>query len=223
MRAKMIIAPWKTKLPFFINGKHKPIITRIEDEAKQGYEFLPTKDKIFNAYNNTPPENTSVVIIGQDPYPTPTHPIGLSFSVKADITPLPRSLINIFRELEEDTGNPAPVNGDLSHWAKQGVLLLNTALTVRAGDAGSHSKYGWEELTDETISFLSENYNNIVFILWGGHARKKVKLINQDKHCIIQSAHPSPLSSYRGFFGSKPFSKTNEYLEKHGKSTIKWS
>ena len=168
------------------------------------------------------PEEVRVVILGQDPYPTPGHAHGLSFSVEEDVRPLPRSLNNIFKELESDLGLAKPDNGNLEHWARQGVMLLNSTLTVEAGNAGSHAKYGWSELTDETIRHISDQCQHVVFILWGGHARKKKDLIDASRHLVIESAHPSPLSASRGFFGSRPFSRTNAYLTEQGRAPILW-
>ncbi len=165
--------------------------------------------------------DVKVVILGQDPYHGVGQAHGLSFSVQDGIV-FPPSLKNIFKELVDDIGCDYPTSGNLTKWAEQGVLLLNTVLTVRAGEANSHREKGWEYFTDATIRAISENLENVVFILWGRPAQMKEKLIDTSKHFILKAPHPSPLSSYRGFFGSKPFSKTNEYLLEHGKTPIDW-
>ena len=163
-----------------------------------------------------------MVILGQDPYPTPGHAHGLAFSVLPDVKPLPRSLNNINKELLSDIGVDNRHTGYLQAWAEQGVLLLNTVLTVEAGHAGSHQKRGWERFTDAVIRAVNAQQNPVVFVLWGGHAQKKAALIDTSKHLILQSAHPSPLSARHGFFGSKPFSQTNQFLQQHGRSAINW-
>lgn len=187
----------------------------------QNYNVFPPQELIFNAYNCCKLSETKVVILGQDPYFNPLQANGLSFSVNPNIA-LPPSLKNIFKELVSDIGCEYPKNGDLTKWACQGVLLLNSILTVREGMPDSHKKMGWAQITDVTISELSRLKSNVVFILWGGHAQKKAKLIDSTKHLIIESSHPSPLSVYRGFYGSKPFSKTNNYLKAAGISEIVW-
>ncbi len=190
-----------------------------EDSTKIIY---PEKSKRFLALELTSLPDTQVVIIGQDPYHGPGQAHGLSFSVEAE-TRLPPSLKNIFTELKDDLGIDRRQKGNLSAWATQGVLLLNAVLTVEEAQAGSHRQRGWETFTDEIIGQLSEKGKGIVFILWGSYAKKKKQLIDLSKHFIIESAHPSPLSSYRGFFGSKPFSKTNEILKSQNKSPIDWA
>lgn len=190
-----------------------------EDSTKIIY---PEKSKRFLALELTSLPDTQVVIIGQDPYHGPGQAHGLSFSVEAE-TRLPPSLKNIFNELKDDLGIDRRQKGNLSAWATQGVLLLNAVLTVEEAQAGSHRQRGWETFTDEIIGQLSEKGKGIVFILWGSYAKKKKQLIDLSKHFIIESAHPSPLSSYRGFFGSKPFSKTNEILKSQNKSPIDWA
>ena len=176
----------------------------------------------FAALNTTSLENVKVVILGQDPYHNYNQANGLSFSVKNGVT-IPPSLKNIFKELQSDLGYKIPTSGDLELWAKQGVLLLNATLTVRAHKPGSHQKIGWETFTDKIISLISEKYEHIVFILWGNFAQQKVKLIDEKKHFIIKSVHPSPFSARNGFFGSKPFSKCNEYLTSVKKENIDWN
>ena len=184
--------------------------------------ILPDMNLIFNALKLTPPEQVSVVILGQDPYPTKGNAMGLSFSVNSYM-PLPKSLQNIYSEIQSDLNINPPSNGDLTPWAKQGVLLLNSTLTVIEGHSASHSDKGWEILTDSIIKKISEYKKHIVFILWGRLARGKKRLISPNGgHLILESAHPSPLSAYNGFFGSRPFSKTNAFLIAHGKSPINW-
>ena len=184
--------------------------------------IYPNMNDIFNALKITPFKSVKAVILGQDPYHGEGQAMGLSFSVPNGI-PLPPSLVNIFKELSLDLSIPPAKSGDLTKWAKEGVLLLNTALTVRAGQANSHSKKGWEVLTDSIIKKLSDYNENIVFILWGNNARSNKKLIDATRHFIIESAHPSPLSAYNGFFNSKPFSKTNAYLKSKNIKEIDWT
>lgn len=181
----------------------------------------PEMDHIFNALHYTSFHNVKVVILGQDPYHGPNQAHGLSFSVKPKVK-LPPSLQNIFKELNNDLGYRVPDHGYLINWAKQGVLMLNTVLTVRAGEAHSHANKGWENFTDQIIKTLNQKSDSIVYILWGGAAQKKIALIDTEKHFIIKAPHPSPLSAYRGFFGSKPFSKTNALLKKSGLEEINW-
>jgi uracil-DNA glycosylase len=183
--------------------------------------IYPPADKIFSAFNFCSPANCKVVIIGQDPYHGPNQANGLCFSV-ADGVKVPPSLRNIFKELQSDLNVPAPITGNLENWAKQGVMLLNATLTVRAGEAGSHQKRGWEIFTDAGISMLSDTQENIVFMLWGAFAQKKEVLINANKHLILKAAHPSPLSAYNGFFGCRHFSKANSYLATKGREEVNW-
>lgn len=184
-------------------------------------ECYPPQNQIFRAFDLCALNKIKVVVLGQDPYHGNNQANGLAFSVGNDLK-LPPSLKNIFKELKDDMSIPIPKEGNLESWAKQGVLLLNATLTVRAHEAGSHQKMGWEKFTDRAIQLISESTKNVVFLLWGGYAQKKIKLIDESKHLIIKSPHPSPLSSYRGFFGSKPFSKINSYLEEKGKEKINW-
>ena len=181
----------------------------------------PDKYDIFNALNYTTYNDVKVVILGQDPYHGPKQAHGLSFSVKPGV-PAPPSLVNIYKELRDDLGCTIPNNGYLKKWADQGVLLLNTSLTVRAAEANSHRNKGWEIFTDAVISILNKREKPIVFILWGSNAISKEKLITNTAHYIIKSPHPSPLSAHRGFLGSKPFSKTNSFLQSHGEEVIDW-
>ena len=191
-------------------------------EKEAGQKVYPKGSDIFNAFLQTPFDEVKVVILGQDPYHGENQAHGLSFSVQKGITP-PPSLKNIFKELQTDIpGFKTPDHGDLTAWAKQGILLLNASLTVRAGSPGSHQKKGWETFTDKVISTISHKKTGVVFILWGAFAQAKSELIDQTKHFIIKSPHPSPFSAERGFFGSKPFSKTNAILEKEGKKPINW-
>ena len=182
---------------------------------------FPEEKNVFNALELTPFESVKVVILGQDPYHGFGQAHGLSFSVQKG-TPLPPSLKNIFKELQEDIGGEFPTEGDLSHWAKQGVLLLNTVLTVEEGNANSHKGMGWEKLTNRLIDSLNELKHPVIFILWGKPAQDKEKLITNPNHVILKSPHPSPLSAYRGFFGSKPFSRVNDILIQHGQTPIRW-
>ncbi len=184
-------------------------------------EIYPSMYDIFNAFKITPYKSIKAVILGQDPYHEPNQAHGLCFSVKEGIK-LPPSLVNIYKEIKSDVGIVEPTSGNLTKWANEGILLLNTTLTVRRGQANSHKDCGWTWFTDEVIKLLSKRDEPIVFILWGGNARSKKPLIDKSKHFIIESAHPSPLSAYNGFFGSKPFSKTNEFLKGIGVSPINW-
>lgn len=190
-------------------------------EEKKSHTIYPIGANIFAAFNNTPFESVEVVILGQDPYHGAGQAHGLSFSVQ-DGVQHPPSLQNIFKELRDDLGYAIPKEGNLSAWAKQGVFLLNTVLTVRASEANSHRGQGWEIFTDTVIKLLSAQKEHLVFILWGAPAGAKASLIDSQKHLILRAPHPSPLSSYRGFFGSKPFSKSNEYLTCNGKKPIDW-
>lgn len=191
-------------------------------EEQQQHTVYPPNAEIFAAFDHTPFDKVRVVILGQDPYHGPGEAHGLSFSVKKGIR-VPPSLRNIYKELHSDLELPIPPHGNLSEWAERGVLLLNTVLTVRHKTANSHQKKGWEQLTDKAISELSTRRENIVFILWGSKAKAKLGLIDENKHHVIQSAHPSPLAVRYGFFGSKPFSKTNAFLKSIGATPIDWS
>lgn len=194
----------------------------LQAEKEAGKVVYPRNADIFNAFNKTPFDKVKVVILGQDPYHGPNQAHGLSFSVQKGID-IPRSLINIYKELATDIpGFVKPAHGNLESWAEQGVLLLNATLTVRATEAGSHQKKGWEQFTDEVIKTLSDKKTGLVFILWGAYAQSKILLIDAAKHHIIKSVHPSPLSVERGFWGSKPFSKANAFLEKEGERPIDW-
>ncbi|MBS4223490.1 uracil-DNA glycosylase [Lederbergia citrea] len=196
----------------------------LREFLQEEYEKLviyPDKNDIFNALNYTPYQKVKAVIIGQDPYHGPGQAHGLSFSVKSDVK-IPPSLRNIFKELKNDLGFESPNNGYLVKWAEQGVLMLNTVLTVRQGQANSHRGKGWEIFTDKIISLVNKRENPVVFILWGRPAQEKIALIDTKKHKIIQSPHPSPFAARKGFFGSHPFSKTNEFLREIGEKPIDW-
>lgn len=194
----------------------------LQTEKDAGHTVYPKNAEIFNAFNTTPFDKVKVVILGQDPYHGPHQAHGLSFSVQKGIA-VPKSLINIYKELATDIpGFTRPSHGNLEGWAQQGVLLLNATLTVRASEAGSHQKKGWEIFTDEVIKTLSDKRTGLVFILWGAYAQSKIPLIDAGKHHIIKSVHPSPLSVERGFWGSKPFSKANAYLTQEGETPIDW-
>ena len=190
-------------------------------KRREEVRVFPEEKNVFRALELTPFESVKVVILGQDPYHGFGQAHGLSFSVQKG-TPLPPSLRNIYKELQEDLGGELPTEGDLSHWAKQGVLLLNTVLTVEEGNANSHKGMGWERLTNRLIESLNELNHPVIFILWGKPAQDKEKLITNPNHVILKAPHPSPLSAYRGFFGSKPFSKVNEILIQQGQTPIRW-
>ena len=206
--------------PLFKSDKYLAIRKFLIEEYS-AREIYPPMHDIYNAFKLTPYNSVKAVILGQDPYHEPNQAHGLCFSVK-DGVKLPPSLVNIYKEIKSDLGILEPMQGDLTKWAKEGILLLNTTLTVRRAQANSHSKCGWTWFTDEVIKLLSNRKEPIVFILWGGNARSKKALINKDVHFVIESAHPSPLSAYNGFFGSKPFSKTNDFLKSIGKTPIDW-
>ena len=213
---------WQRALaPEFQEDYFKKLKSFLVEEKKKGVVYPPGK-LIFEAFNRTPIDKVKVVIIGQDPYHGPNQAHGLCFSV-ADGVKIPPSLRNIYKELISDIGIEAPNNGNLSSWADQGVLLLNATLTVRAHEAGSHQKKGWEQFTDQAIQKVSEHCENVVFLLWGAFAQKKSALIDNNKHHILKSVHPSPLSAHRGFLGCKHFSMTNEYLIAQGKKPIDWN
>lgn len=221
--AVSIHSHWENILqPTFESPYFKVLIEFVKSAYATSSCYPPGK-MIFNALDLCPPEKTKVVILGQDPYHGPGQAQGLCFSVPNGI-PHPPSLINIFKEMEKDVGIPYPKSGDLTPWAKQGVLLLNATLTVQAHQAGSHQGKGWEKFTDQIIQVLSDRYESIVFLLWGGYAKQKLKLIDGEKHCVLTSGHPSPLSANRGYwFGNGHFSRTNQYLKEKGKEPIDWT
>ena len=202
----------------------KPYFEALTDFVRMEYQrgrCYPPGKLIFNAFNLCPFDQVKVVLIGQDPYHEPRQAMGLCFSVNDGI-PFPPSLQNIFKEIHDDTGASVPASGNLTRWAQQGVMLLNATLTVREHQAGSHQGHGWETFTDAVIKVLAEQREHLVFILWGSYAQRKGAFIDRSRHLVLQSAHPSPLSAYRGFFGNKHFSQANEYLKAHGVEPIRW-
>ena len=202
----------------------KPYFEALTDFVRMEYRrgrCYPPGKLIFNAFNLCPFDQVKVVLIGQDPYHEPGQANGLCFSVNDGI-PFPPSLQNIFKEIHDDTGASVPASGNLTRWAQQGVMLLNATLTVREHQAGSHQGHGWETFTDAVIKVLAEQREHLVFILWGSYAQRKGAFIDRNRHLVLQSAHPSPLSAYRGFFGNKHFSQANEYLKAHGVEPIRW-
>jgi uracil-DNA glycosylase len=202
----------------------KPYFRKLDefvDEERARHTVYPPEDEVFAALEATPFKDVRVLLLGQDPYHGENQAHGLCFSVRPEV-PIPRSLMNIFKELESDLGCRIPNNGYLMPWAKQGILMLNAVLTVRAGEANSHRGKGWERFTDTIIEHVSGKESPVVFVLWGGYAQKKIELIDTERHTIVKSAHPSPLSARHGFFGSRPFSKVNDALGEAGKPEIDW-
>lgn len=212
---------WKEVLQDEFHKPYFPALKNFLVEEKKKYRIYPPGAEIFAAFNHTPFRQVKAVILGQDPYHGPGQAHGLCFSVPNGVAP-PPSLVNIFKELKNDLGIAIPPHGNLQKWAQQGVLLLNATLTVRANQAGSHQKKGWETFTDRVIELLANEREHIVFILWGNYAQQKSHLIPAQKHCILKSVHPSPLSASRGFFGCGHFSATNRYLQSHNLSPIDW-
>jgi len=212
---------WRKRLESEFDKSYFTELAQFVEEEYATQTIYPNAKNIFKAFEICPFEATKVVILGQDPYHGPAQADGLCFSVQEGIKP-PPSLINIFKEIREDVGKPIPTSGDLTRWAKQGVLLLNATLTVRASSPASHQGRGWEIFTDAVIKLISDQKEKVVFILWGAYAQKKGDIINASKHLILKSAHPSPFSVYKGFFGSKPFSKTNAYLKSKGLAEVDW-
>jgi len=213
---------WKKVLDSEFRKPYFPVLKNFLVDEKKKYTIYPPGPRIFSAFNHTPFHKVKVVILGQDPYHGPGQAHGLCFSVPMGVQQ-PPSLKNIFIELQSDLNIPIPRHGNLEKWAKQGVLLLNATLTVRANQAGSHQKKGWEIFTDKVIETLSAERENLVFLLWGNYAIQKSALIDQGKHLILKSVHPSPLSASRGFFGCRHFSKTNGYLEQNNIEPINWN
>ncbi|MEQ9289246.1 MAG: uracil-DNA glycosylase [Cyclobacteriaceae bacterium] len=212
---------WKVRLrKEFESENFKQLVKFIKSEYQNGKIYPPAKD-IFNAFDYCPFDKTRVVIIGQDPYHGPGQAHGLCFSVNKNVK-APPSLVNIFKEIQDDLGLPIPNHGNLEHWAHQGVLLLNATLTVRASQAGSHQNKGWEIFTDGVIKILSETKENLVFLLWGAYAQRKGAVIDRSRHLVLESAHPSPFAVHRGFYGNKHFSKTNDYLASKNLTPINW-
>ncbi len=210
--------------PFFVEECHKPYFTELNKKIGAEYQrgtVYPPVDLVFNAFRQTPYGEVKVVIIGQDPYHEPGQAMGMSFSVPKGVE-IPPSLVNIYKELEDDLGILPAQSGDLSAWAKQGVLLLNATLTVRRGAANSHSTFGWQTFTDAVISYVDRKEKPVVYLLWGSFAQSKKALLHNTGHLILTAPHPSPLSAYRGFFGCGHFSKANAFLKEHGVKPIDW-
>ena len=218
-----IEASWKEILSDeFKKPCFRQITEHIKTEKEQGKVIYPPGSLLFNAFEQTPFHHVKVVLLGQDPYHGPRQAMGLSFSVP-DGVPKPPSLINIFKELYDDTGTPMPKTGDLTKWARQGVMLLNASLTVRAGEPNSHSRIGWHQFTNTVIEKISQRKNGVVFLLWGKFAQEKAELIDGKRHHLLKAAHPSPFAADKGFFGCRHFSKTNEFLVKQGLDPIDWA
>ncbi|MDX8387857.1 MAG: uracil-DNA glycosylase [Ghiorsea sp.] len=214
---------WKQRLSHEFEQEYMLSLRHfLKDELDAGKVIYPPAENWFSALNTTTFEQVKVVILGQDPYHGPQQAHGLCFSVQPEVA-IPPSLRNIYKELVDDLGITAPEHGCLLSWARQGVLLLNSVLTVESGQAGSHQGKGWEMFTDKIIQRISDEKEHVVFMLWGGYAHKKGKVIDADKHLVLKQVHPSPLSAYRGFLGCKHFSQANSYLEKHGSKSIDWS
>lgn len=216
-----INSSWKSRLK---DEFGKAYFKKLADFVKSEYascQVFPPGNQIFNAFEHCSFEATKVVILGQDPYHGLKQANGLCFSVY-DGVKMPPSLVNIFKEIKDDLGKPVPLSGDLQRWARQGVLLLNATLTVRAQSPGSHQKRGWETFTDAVVKLISEQKEGVVFLLWGAYAQKKGAIIDRSRHLVLESAHPSPFSVHRGFFGNKHFSKANAYLKQQGKEEIDW-
>lgn len=221
-KAKMPSNDWKD---FFREECRKPYFLELNRQVGAQYRsavVYPPIELVFNAFEHTPYESVKVVIIGQDPYHEPRQAMGMCFSVPEGVE-LPPSLVNIYKELQDDLGIPAADTGDLSCWADQGVLLLNATLTVRKGEANSHAAFGWQTFTDAVISYINKKNAPVVFMLWGSYARSKTKLLDNPGHLILEAPHPSPLSAYRGFFGCRHFSKANEFLKENEVSEIDWT
>lgn len=218
----MIQNDWLDEISGEFKKPYYAQLFRFVQKEYSTYVVYPPADEIFNAFHFTPLSKVKVVILGQDPYHNENQAHGLSFSVKPEQKEIPPSLVNIYQELHDDLGCTIPSHGNLVKWAEQGVLLLNTVLTVRAHQANSHRGIGWEEFTDAAIRVLNTQDRPIVFILWGRPAQMKKRMLTNPNHLILEAPHPSPLSAYRGFFGSKPFSQTNKFLEAHGVEPIDW-
>jgi uracil-DNA glycosylase len=212
---------WKGRLVAEFDKPYFKSLTEFVRSEYLSQTVFPPGREIFRAFDCCSFDNVKVVILGQDPYHGAGQANGLSFAVREGIR-MPPSLLNIFKEINQDLGKPIPSSGDLGHWARQGVLLLNATLTVRAGMPGSHQKKGWEDFTDAVIKKISDEKSNVVFLLWGAYAQKKGEVIDRNKHLVLMSAHPSPFSADRGFFGCKHFSKTNQYLKSKGLKEIEW-
>ena len=219
---KTVHPQWKQQLADVMSTDSASELSAFVNREREHFNIYPPDDQVFSALSFVGPREISVVILGQDPYHEHGQAHGLSFSVQPEVA-IPPSLRNIFTERENDIGMKQPTHGTLIPWAQQGVLLLNTSLTVREGSAGSHAKKGWEAITDHIIRTVNENTQRCVFILWGAHAQAKKKLITQGHHAVLEAPHPSPLSAYRGFFGSSPFSRTNALLQEAGRAPIDWN
>ena len=212
---------WRQVLQPEFDKPYFELLTSFVRQAYRTTQCFPPAGQIFRAFDLCPFDKVRVVIIGQDPYHDVNQAHGLCFSVQEGV-PVPPSLVNIYKELSRDLGKPIPTSGDLTHWAEQGVLLLNATLTVQAHRAGSHQGKGWEELTDAAIQALNNNRSNIVFMLWGSYAQRKGQFIDRRRHLVLTAVHPSPLSAYRGFIGCGHFSQANTYLQQHGQQPINW-
>lgn len=215
-------ADWRAVLKEALEAPSFEKLEAFVAEERRRHTVYPSEEDLFSAFRLTPYEKVRAVLLGQDPYHGPGQAHGLAFSVKPGVPP-PPSLVNVFKELQSDLGVPRPRDGSLVRWAEQGVLLLNTVLTVRAGQPNSHAGQGWEDFTDAAIRAVSAKEEPVVFLLWGRPAQKKEKLIDTERHVVLKGAHPSPLSASRGFFGSRPFSRANEELQKRGREPIDWS
>jgi uracil-DNA glycosylase len=219
-RANRQAAGW-LKLPFFQDGSADDVTAKVDAVIASGARVLPPPDAVFTSMTLTPLKKVKAVILGQDPYPTPGDAHGLAFSYRGSRR-LPASLRTILAEMAEDLSVPMPKSGDLSKWAKQGVLLLNTALTVEAGKSGAHMKFGWSALVDQAIAAISEQQPAVVFLLWGGPARKRAALVDRSKHLVIEAGHPSPLNRLNDFRGTRPFSRANAWLAEKGLEPVDW-
>lgn len=222
-RSIQLDSSWLNHLqPEFEQQYMQELSAFLRTEKAAGKTIFPAGENIFSALNTTPLEQVKVVILGQDPYHGPNQAHGLSFSVPHGVK-IPPSLINIYKEIQSDLGLPFPSHGNLTSWAEQGVLLLNSVLTVQSGLAASHQKRGWERFTDEIVNLLNQKRQGLVFLLWGSYAQRKGEVIDPNRHLILTAPHPSPLSAHRGFMGCKHFSQTNQYLQQLGKTPIDWS
>ena len=220
---RALIADWSPQLDFiFKQDYYQQLLEFLEYESAHNKTIYPLKDQIFNAFDLSSFENTKVIILGQDPYHNEGQAHGLSFSVPEGVS-IPPSLRNIYQELLSDLDITPSQSGNLTHWASQGVLLLNSVLTVEKNSPGSHAKSGWVDFTDTVIDILNDKKQNLVFLLWGAYAQKKAELIDQNKHLVLTAAHPSPFSAHKGFFGCKHFSQTNDYLKMHNQQPIDWT
>ncbi len=222
MVGRALTADWSQQLDFiFKQDYYQQLLEFLEYESTHNKTIYPPQDQIFNAFDLSSFENTKVIILGQDPYHNEGQAHGLSFSVPEGVS-IPPSLRNIYQELFSDLDITPSQSGNLTHWASQGVLLLNSVLTVEKNSPGSHAKSGWVDFTDTVIDILNEKKQNLVFLLWGAYAQQKAELIDQDKHLVLTAAHPSPFSAHKGFFGANHFSQTNDYLKMHNQQTINW-